>query len=199
MGYTYSVAAQAGATYAWSVTAGGTIRSGQGTNAVQVVYDQSAGPFTVSVAIDNGCGSVTPTLGVTKAHAGFWWDFLGTGTPAGWTNEIGQWSQNGGAYENPAHGIGAATLYESASYGQAYGDFTAEASIVVSRTTPTTQGAATTLWIRGTPTPLVTGTASRWNKGYAFNIANTGKFSIFRYDAGGNVALQAWVLPANPR
>jgi hypothetical protein len=195
VGYTYSVPPQSGASYTWSVSAGATIWAGQGTTAIQVVFDQSAGPFTVSVTIDNGCGSVTPSSNVTKLHNGFSWDFLGTGTPAGWTNEIGPWAQNGGSYENPAHTISPATLYESVSYGQVYGDFTVEASIVNSRTTAGTQGAATTLWVRGTPTPLVTGTASRWNSGYAFNIANTGRFSIFKYTPSGNTSLQAWVVP----
>jgi hypothetical protein len=197
VGYSYSVPSQIGATYAWSVGSGATIWSGQGTTSIQVVYDHGAGPFTVSVTIDNGCGSTTPSLGVTKEHTGFSWDFLGTGTPAAWTNEIGTWSQSGGAYENPAHAIGVPVLYESASYGQVYGNFTVEAEIVVSRTTPATTGAATTLWVRGTPTPLVTGaSASRWNRGYAFNIANTGRFSIFKYTPTGNAALQTWVAPA---
>jgi subtilisin-like proprotein convertase family protein len=193
-GYTYSVPAQAGAGYAWSVSPGGTIESGQGTTAARIVFDHSPGPFTISVLIDNGCGSVTSTLVATKAHDGFSWDFLGTGPAAGWTSEVGVWAQNAGAYENPAHGIGVPTLYESASYGQVYDDFTVEASIVVSRSSANA-GAATTLWIRGTPTPLVTGAASRWNSGYAFNIANTGKFSIFKYTPTGNAALQSWVAP----
>jgi hypothetical protein len=196
VGYTYSVPAQAGASYAWSASAGGTIWSGQGTASIQIVFDHSAGPFTVSVLIDNGCGTTTATLPVTKAHTGLWWDFLGTGTPGGWINEVGQWGQNGGAYENPAHAVTApgGTLYESVSYGQVYGNFTVEAEIAVTRTAANA-GAATTLWVRGTPTPLIAATAQRWNSGYAFNIANTGKYSIFKYTPTGNTSLQAWVAP----
>jgi subtilisin-like proprotein convertase family protein len=195
VGYTYSVPAQSGASYTWSVSPGATIWSGQGTNAVQIIYDNSPGPFTVSVTIDSGCGTTTPSLAVSKTHDGFSWDFLGSGTPAGWTDEIGTWSQSAGAYENPAHTPAAAIVYESASYGQVYGDFTVEAELDATRTTPATQGAASTLWIRGTPTPLVVGTAWRWNSGFAFNIANTGKYSIFKYTPTGNAALQAWVAP----
>jgi hypothetical protein len=74
-----------------------------------------------------------------------------------------------------------------------YGDFTYEASIVTTRDAATT-GAANTLWIRGTPSPYVQ-SFQRWNHGYAFNIAMTGRFSIFRYSATGNTTLQAWTLP----
>jgi hypothetical protein len=177
------------------VTPGGTIWSGQGTNEVQVVYDHSAGPFTVSVEVENACGMATGSVGVTKRHTGFSWDFLGSGTPSGWTAVVGTWSQSGGAYTNPAHAIGAAALYESASYGQVYGDFAVEAEVELTRTTAATQGAAATLWVRGTPQPVVTGTASRWNRGYAFNIHAGGKYSIFKYTPTGNATLQSWVAP----
>jgi hypothetical protein len=194
-GYTYSVPSQTGVTYAWSVSSGATIYSGQGTTAIQVVYDNSAGPFTVSVLVTSACGSDNPSLATSKLHDGFAWQFVGSGAPGGWTTEVGTWLQNSG-FENPMHVVTApgGTLYESVSYGQVYGDFTYEASLVVSRSGATV-GAASTLWYRGTPTPLVASSAQRWNSGYAFNIANTGKFSIFRYTSTGNTTLQSWVLP----
>jgi hypothetical protein len=89
VGYTYSVPSQVGATYVWSVSSGATIWSGQSTTAIQVIYNNSAGPFTVSVTIDNGCGTVNPSRGVTKTHNGFLVGLPRHGHAASWTNEIG--------------------------------------------------------------------------------------------------------------
>ncbi len=58
----YSVTAQTGATYTWSVT-GGTISSGQGTNNISVLWGTS-GTGTVSLTITNGCGNTNNTLNI---------------------------------------------------------------------------------------------------------------------------------------
>ncbi|MEC4049907.1 T9SS type A sorting domain-containing protein [Flavobacterium sp. SUN046] len=67
---TFSVAAAVGATsYTWTVPAGATIVSGQGTNSVVVNYNALTGNQTIKVSAANACGtssaikSVTLTLG----------------------------------------------------------------------------------------------------------------------------------------
>ena len=67
---TFSVAAAIGATsYTWTVPAGATIVSGQGTNSVVVNYNSLTGNQTIKVSATNACGissaikSVTLTLG----------------------------------------------------------------------------------------------------------------------------------------
>jgi hypothetical protein len=62
--YTYSIPAVSGGTYVWSVPAGATIVSGQGTNTIYVSVGSTAG--TVSVTVD-ACGntaSATKTITV---------------------------------------------------------------------------------------------------------------------------------------
>ncbi len=54
---TYSVTNVAGITYAWSVPAGMTILSGQGTNSINVQVSSSIGTGTVSVTTGNACGN----------------------------------------------------------------------------------------------------------------------------------------------
>ncbi len=63
----YSVPAVANATgYTWTLSGGGTIATGQGTNAVTVNWTTSGGPYLVSVVATNTCGSSTAqTLNVT--------------------------------------------------------------------------------------------------------------------------------------
>ncbi len=63
----YSISSVNAATsYTWSVSSGGSIQSGQGTTAVEILWNQSGGPFTVSVIAENGCGVSPPAnLAVT--------------------------------------------------------------------------------------------------------------------------------------
>lgn len=57
---TYSISAVAAATsYTWTVPAGSTIQSGQGTTSITVLNGNTSG--TVSVTADNGCGSSAPS------------------------------------------------------------------------------------------------------------------------------------------
>lgn len=63
----YSVTSVAGITYAWSVPAGATIVSGQGTNAVSVQFDPSFAMGTISVSATNGCGTSTARTRTIKA------------------------------------------------------------------------------------------------------------------------------------
>lgn len=63
---TYSVTAVSGSpTYTWSVSAGGTITSGQGSTSINVNWTAAGGPYTVSVTAANTCGNNSQTLAVT--------------------------------------------------------------------------------------------------------------------------------------
>ena len=53
----YSVTAQAGVSYAWTITGGNTITSGQGTNSITVAI--GANPGTLTVSPSNACGTGT--------------------------------------------------------------------------------------------------------------------------------------------
>jgi large repetitive protein len=65
---TYSVAAVSGATsYAWTVPAGVTISSGQGTNSINVIFDNTFFAGSVSVQASNGCStSAAKALAISK-------------------------------------------------------------------------------------------------------------------------------------
>ncbi|HLO92050.1 MAG: hypothetical protein ACM3ME_00775 [Chloroflexota bacterium] len=55
-----------GATYHWSVSGGGTIISGSGTNSVTIDWTTAGGPYTVSVYLSsNGCDGQTQSVQVT--------------------------------------------------------------------------------------------------------------------------------------
>lgn len=59
----YSVTAQTGVSYAWTVPTGSTITSGQGTNSISVTIGGNSG--NVSVALSNSCGNGSvKTLGI---------------------------------------------------------------------------------------------------------------------------------------
>ncbi|MEI6885124.1 MAG: T9SS type A sorting domain-containing protein [Bacteroidota bacterium] len=62
-GYATYVTEAGNTGYAWSVSAGGTINTGQGTNTIQVTWG-TAGPQTVTVnySLVSGCSAATPTL-----------------------------------------------------------------------------------------------------------------------------------------
>jgi hypothetical protein len=61
--YTYSIPAVSGGNYVWSVPAGATILSGQGTNTIYVSVGSTAGTVSVSVT---ACGNVgTANLSIT--------------------------------------------------------------------------------------------------------------------------------------
>lgn len=57
-GNTYSVVNTVGSTYNWTVPAGASITSGQGTNSITVSFGATAG--TISVTETNSCGTGTP-------------------------------------------------------------------------------------------------------------------------------------------
>lgn len=67
-GKTYSVNAIAGATYNWTVPAGATIASGQGTNAVTVNWGTSGGDVSVAATV-SGCTVNTYKLAVATEAA----------------------------------------------------------------------------------------------------------------------------------
>jgi sugar lactone lactonase YvrE len=64
-GVSYSVSANAGYTYSWTVPSGATITSGQGTNSITVDFGSTGG--TVSVTETNSFGSTTSSVSVTVA------------------------------------------------------------------------------------------------------------------------------------
>ncbi|GAA4046939.1 hypothetical protein GCM10022409_36270 [Hymenobacter glaciei] len=64
----YRIDAIAGATYAWSVPAGATIVSGQGTNSISVNYGTTAGTVAVTVTT-SGCTTNVYTKAVTMSLA----------------------------------------------------------------------------------------------------------------------------------
>ena len=67
----YSVdAGVPGATYTWSVSGGGTILSGNGTNAIVVDWTTPGGPYTLSVFTTlNGCDGPPQSVDVTVVEA----------------------------------------------------------------------------------------------------------------------------------
>lgn len=61
---TYTITATGATTYTWSVSGGGSITGGQNTAAATINWTTSGGPYTVSVAVANTCGTVNRTLTV---------------------------------------------------------------------------------------------------------------------------------------
>ena len=57
---TYSVPAQSGINFTWSVTAGAVISGGQGTNSVSVTFNSTFGNGNISVTASSSCG--TPVI-----------------------------------------------------------------------------------------------------------------------------------------
>jgi hypothetical protein len=64
-GIVYSVTAQSGVSYVWTVPSGVTITAGQGTNSITTTWGASAVAGNVSVAISNTCGTVNANYAVT--------------------------------------------------------------------------------------------------------------------------------------
>lgn len=57
---TYTVSGVTGATsYAWTLTGGGTIQSGQGTASIIIDWTTTGGPYTIEVTPSNSCGNGT--------------------------------------------------------------------------------------------------------------------------------------------
>jgi uncharacterized protein YjdB/beta-glucanase (GH16 family) len=65
----YSVTPVAGAGYNWTVPAGATIASGQGTNQITVNFGTSAASGNISVAVTSGCATQTYLKAVTVEEA----------------------------------------------------------------------------------------------------------------------------------
>lgn len=92
----YSVTNVAGITYTWSVPAGWSISTGQGTNAITYVTGASGG--TISVTPSNGCGSGTSSTLAVVVDQTLYWAGLGTTITGGTTgtdfNTAANWSTN---------------------------------------------------------------------------------------------------------
>lgn len=54
---TYSIPAQASMTYNWTVPAGATISSGQGTNSINVAFSNSFGTGNITATVTSSCGA----------------------------------------------------------------------------------------------------------------------------------------------
>jgi hypothetical protein len=66
----YTVDPIVGATFTWTLAAGGTITSGQGTNSIVVNWNLVGGPYTLSVyATLNGCDGLPQSVDVTVIPA----------------------------------------------------------------------------------------------------------------------------------
>lgn len=64
--YNVDASALPGAIYTWSVSGGGSILSGQGTNSIIVDWTQAGGPYTLSVYTSaNGCSGIPQSIDVT--------------------------------------------------------------------------------------------------------------------------------------
>lgn len=65
----YSLTPAAGAGYSWSVPAGATIASGQGTNQIAVNFGSGASSGNISVAVTSGCATQTYSKAITVEEA----------------------------------------------------------------------------------------------------------------------------------
>jgi hypothetical protein len=68
-GVTYSITAQAGATYVWSVPTGVTITAGQGTNSITTNWGSTAVAGNVSVSLANSCATISGQIAVAISAA----------------------------------------------------------------------------------------------------------------------------------
>jgi hypothetical protein len=68
-GVTYSITAQAGATYLWSVPTGVTITAGQGTNSITTTWSSTAVSGNVGLSLTNTCGTSSGSLAITVGAA----------------------------------------------------------------------------------------------------------------------------------
>jgi len=66
----YNVDPNPGATFNWTLSGGGTITAGAGTNAITVTWDTPGGPYTLSVSTTlNGCTGPAKSVDVTVVEA----------------------------------------------------------------------------------------------------------------------------------
>jgi hypothetical protein len=178
-GYTYTVVnPEVGVTYTWSVPADAQIVSGQGSPSVQVRFGPTSG--NVSVVASNA-GGVAPPVSLAVTISGFDYEFTGTGTPLGWQEAVGTWSQANGAYTNTANSSPGMEHSESVYWPQLAANGQVEASFDWAGAFGTQ-----TIRIRGNPNPVASG--GPWASGYRFSITGQGKFGVFKQLAGGQSA-----------
>ncbi len=101
---TYSIQPVQGAVdYTWTVSAGGTIASGQGTESITINWTTSGGPYTVSVVANSTCASSNPaTIDVTVKN----------GVPATPSTITGQNSVCSGTQNYSVPVVSGATSYD---------------------------------------------------------------------------------------
>jgi len=103
------------------------------------------------------------------------------------------WNQNAGTYASLSGSfpLGGTQIYDSTYYDTAYGDFTYE--VELTRTGCDT--CSNTVFVRGVPSPYHDA-FQRWDTGYVFSIARTGRFGAWLLKGNTVTTLQAWVAPA---
>ncbi|MFL5730571.1 MAG: gliding motility-associated C-terminal domain-containing protein [Cytophagaceae bacterium] len=203
-GVVFSVTNTAGSTYAWSVPAGATIASGQGTNSITVDFAAGASSGNISVAqttTATTCADLTPsTFAVTVSPRPVTPAITGTAAiceaTSGVTFSVTNTAGNTYAWAVPA----GATIASGQGTNSITVDFAAGASsgnISVTQTTTATTCADLTpstfaVTINPRPsTPAITGTAAVCDatNGVVFSVTNTaGNTYAWSVPTGATVA-----------
>lgn len=145
------------------------------------------------VTSDTPIGRINLSSQVGDAEAADNIRFGGAPSPCGaFSSVVGNWGPVPGGCGDVSS-TASATTYESEADPASYGDFGYEVQLIATR--PNQPTASNTLFVRGTPGPLLT-SAQRWNSGIAFNFTTNGKFSVFRYNGATVTPLQSWVTPS---
>jgi hypothetical protein len=164
-GVVYSVVAQSGASYVWTVPANVTITAGQGTNSITTTWSASAASGNVGVTLSNSCGNASTTFAVTVGTAPATTTITGStlicGTQTAITYTVP--SQSGATYTwtVPANvtitsGQGSNTIITSWAAGAASGNV----GISISTSCGTTTGSLAVTKSNAPTTPTITGTSN---------------------------------------
>ena len=191
-GVVYSVVAQSGVTYLWTVPANVTITAGQGTNSITTTWSATAASGNVGVALSNSCGTASNTYSVTLGAAPSSTTITGSTLICGVQTAITYTvvSQSGSTYTwtVPANvtitsGQGTNTIVTSWAAGALSGNV----GISISTSCGTTTGSLAVTKSNAPTTPTVTGTASLCAGATAITYSVTAQTGV----------TYAWTVPAN--
>jgi hypothetical protein len=154
--------------------------------------DTSADAGTTYYYWVKACNSVGCS-GFSASDSGFRQDLSGgfnsqfDGSADGWGSHAGTW------YLDYEMGVlwteGIEGTSSSVSYAEDFDNF--DYQVRLGRLGSDTS--ANRIYVRGTPSPLLTG--NRWYSGYAFQYNRNGQYSIFKYMPNGDtVQIQGWTL-----
>ncbi|MFI5149452.1 MAG: kelch repeat-containing protein [Bacteroidia bacterium] len=177
-GIVYSVTNNPGSTYAWTVPAGATITSGQGTNSITVSFGATAG--TITCTQTSTCGNSAPvSINVTTSPAPVTSSITGTspvcpgasGIVYSVTNSPGStynWNVPAGASITSGQGTNSITVTFGASGG----------TVSCTETNSCGTGTPVTFNVATSPTPVtsaITGTSPLCPNatGIVFSVTNT--------------------------